>query len=168
MRILLTNDDGIHAEGMKVLMEWAKTIGEIVVYAPKVEQSAKAHAIEIHKPFEAKQVQLYDGSMGWAVDSTPADCVRFALFGLHKQFDVVISGRIHILHSFEDGSYSIFNVLRPGGVVGVDLLWTGSRVAPYFAMAAEASQILRFPATPQHSFAQQSVVLIHYIWNQYP
>ena len=62
-------------------------------------------------------------------------------------FSIVISGRIHTLHYFEDGSYSICHVLRPGGVIGVDLLWTGSRSAPYFAVAAESSQILRFPAS---------------------
>ena len=61
-------------------------------------------------------------------------------------FSILISGRAHTLHSFEDGTYSIFRVLQPGGVIGVDLLWTGSRVAPYFAVAAEDAQILRFPA----------------------
>lgn len=64
-----------------------------------------------------------------------------------EHFSVVIFGKIHTLHYFEDGSYSICHVLHPGGVIGVDLLWTGSRVAPYFAVAAETSQILRFPAS---------------------
>ena len=63
------------------------------------------------------------------------------------QFSVLISGRLHTLHSFEDGTYSIFHVLRPGGVAGVDLLWTGSRVAPYFVVASENSQVLNFPAS---------------------
>ena len=106
MRILLTNDDGIHAPGMKTLMEWAKTIGEISVYAPKVEQSAKAHAIEIHKPFEVRQVELYDGTMGWAVDSTPADCVRFAILGRKEEFDLVISGVNRGLNIGMDVNYS--------------------------------------------------------------
>ena len=106
MRILLTNDDGIHAEGMRVLMEWARTIGEITVYAPRIEQSAKAHAIEIHKPFEAKRVALYDGSMGWAVDSTPADCVRFAILGRKEKFDLVISGVNRGLNIGMDVNYS--------------------------------------------------------------
>lgn len=106
MRILLTNDDGIHAEGMRVLMEWAKTIGEVSVYAPKVEQSAKAHAIEIHKPFEAKKVELHDGSTGWAVDSTPADCVRFAILGQGERFDLVISGVNRGLNIGADINYS--------------------------------------------------------------
>ena len=63
------------------------------------------------------------------------------------QFSVLLSGRLHTLHSFEDGTYSIFHVLRPGGVAGVDLLWTGTRVAPYFVTAAEPSQVLNFPAS---------------------
>ncbi len=106
MRILLTNDDGIHAEGMRVLIDWAKTIGEVAVYAPKVEQSAKAHSIEIHKPFEAKQVELHDGTMGWAVDSTPADCVRFAVIGRKEHFDLVISGVNRGLNIGTDVNYS--------------------------------------------------------------
>ena len=64
-----------------------------------------------------------------------------------ENFSVLISGRLHTLHSFEDGTYSIFHVLRPGGVAGVDLLWTGSRVAPYFVTAAEPSRVLNFPAS---------------------
>ena len=62
-------------------------------------------------------------------------------------FSVVVSGKLHILHSFEDGSYSIFHVLYPGGAAGLDLLWTRSRMAPYFVVAAEVSRILRFPAS---------------------
>ena len=64
-----------------------------------------------------------------------------------EHFSVVISGKLHILHSFEDGSYSIFHVLRSPGIAGVDLLWTGSRVAPYFVIAAEPSVIMNFPAS---------------------
>ena len=62
-------------------------------------------------------------------------------------FSIVVSGKLHILHSFEDGSYSIFHVLHPGGAAGLDLLWTRSRMAPYFVVAAEPSAVLRFPAT---------------------
>ena len=63
------------------------------------------------------------------------------------RFSILISGRLHTLHSFEDGSYSIFHVLRPGGVAGVDLLWTGTRVAPYYVTASEPSAVLSFPAS---------------------
>lgn len=69
-------------------------------------------------------------------------------------FSVLISGRLHTLHSFEDGTYSIFHVLRPGGVAGVDLLWTGSRVAPYYVAAAEPSRVLNFPVSLLEDFLE--------------
>ena len=82
MKILLTNDDGIYAEGLKHLVEWAKTKGEVVVVAPKSEQSGKSHSIEIHKGFGFKKVDLFEGVESYYVDSTPADCVRIAILGL--------------------------------------------------------------------------------------
>ena len=81
MRILITNDDGIQGEGLLHLTRWAMKLGEVVVAAPKVEQSAKSHTIEIHKNFEAKQVDYLPGVTAWAVDSSPADCVRFMVLG---------------------------------------------------------------------------------------
>ena len=92
MKILLTNDDGIEAEGLKHLVEWAKTKGEVSVFAPKVQQSGKSHCIEIHNPFEVKKVDIYDGVEAYSVDSTPADCVRIAVLGMKKKFDLMISG----------------------------------------------------------------------------
>ena len=92
MRILITNDDGIYAEGVLPLVQWAKTKGDVVVAAPKCEQSAKSHSIEIHKPFEVKEVDLFPDVKAYAVDSSPADCVRFAVLGLGLSFDLVISG----------------------------------------------------------------------------
>lgn len=106
MRILITNDDGIYAPGVLPLVQWAKTKGEVTVVAPKVEQSAKSHGIEIHKSFEAKQVDLYPGVTAWAVDSTPADCVRLAILGLHMEFDLVISGINRGLNIGRDIMYS--------------------------------------------------------------
>lgn len=92
MNILITNDDGIGASGLIPLVQWAMTKGNVVVAAPKCEQSAKSHSIEIHKAFEVKKVDLYPGVDAYAVDSAPADCVRFAVLGLHLHFDLVISG----------------------------------------------------------------------------
>jgi 5'-nucleotidase len=106
MRILLTNDDGIHAEGLKVLAEWARTKGEVMIFAPKYEQSAKSHAIQIHAPFEAKQVEHASGLPAWSIDSTPADCVRFAVLGLRERFDLVISGINRGLNIGRDIIYS--------------------------------------------------------------
>lgn len=92
MRILITNDDGINAEGIKYLVEWAKAKGEVTVFAPKVEQSGKSHSIEIHKGYECKKVDLFEGVTAYSIDSTPADCVRVAILGFHLKFDLVISG----------------------------------------------------------------------------
>ncbi len=92
MKILLTNDDGINAEGLRHLVNWAKDKGEICVFAPKVQQSGKSHSIEIHKPYEVKKVDIFDGIEAYSVDSTPADCVRMAVLGFKKKFDLVISG----------------------------------------------------------------------------
>lgn len=92
MRILITNDDGIGASGLLPLARWARKLGQVVVAAPKVEQSGKSHGIELHKPFEVKQVDFGEGITAYAVDSTPADCVRYAVLGRKEAFDLVISG----------------------------------------------------------------------------
>lgn len=92
MKILIVNDDGINAEGIGHLVNWAKTKGEVTVLAPKVQQSAKSHSIEIHNAYEVKKVDLFGGVEAYSVDSTPSDCVRIAALGMKKQFDLVISG----------------------------------------------------------------------------
>ena len=106
MRILVTNDDGINASQLLPLVRWCQKLGEVTTVVPKVEQSGKSHGIEIHKPFEAKQVELAPGITAWAVDSTPADCVRFAVLGLGMQFDLVISGVNRGLNIGSDAIYS--------------------------------------------------------------
>lgn len=92
MRFLIVNDDGIDALGIKLLAQWAKQYGEVTVVAPKVEQSGKSHAIDFINPIEIKRVDFLEGVEAWSMASTPADCVRFAVFGLHRQYDLVLSG----------------------------------------------------------------------------
>ena len=106
MRILITNDDGACASQLPHLIRWCQKIGEVTTVVPKFEQSGKSHGIEIHKPFEAKQVELEPGLMIWTVDSTPADCVRFAILGLHLEFDLVVSGVNRGLNIGADIMYS--------------------------------------------------------------
>ncbi len=92
MRILLTNDDGINAEGLSYLIAFARKLGDVTVVAPLEQQSGKSQAIELHKAFSVKKVELDGTVAAYAVDSTPADCVRFAILGLKQRFDLVISG----------------------------------------------------------------------------
>lgn len=106
MRILITNDDGINAKCLLPLAQWAQRYGEVTVFAPKVEQSGKSHGIEIHKPFEVKQVDFAPGITAYAVDSTPADCVRIAILGMKMEFDLVISGINRGLNIGQDTIYS--------------------------------------------------------------
>ena len=106
MRILITNDDGMHATQLDPLIRWCRKLGEITTVVPKVEQSGKSHGIELRHAFEAKQVELAPGITAWAVDSTPADCVRFAVMGLKQEFDLVISGINRGLNVGTDMMYS--------------------------------------------------------------
>ena len=92
MRILVTNDDSISAAQLIPLVKWCQKLGEVTVVVPKVEQSGKSQGIELHKPFEVVQVDLLPGVAAYTVDSTPADCIRFAMFGLKLDVDLVISG----------------------------------------------------------------------------
>lgn len=106
MRILITNDDGIHAAALRPFAQWAQRLGEVTVFAPKVEQSGKSHGIEIHKAFEVKKVDFLPGITAYSVDSTPADCVRIAVLGMKMQFDLVISGINRGLNIGQDTIYS--------------------------------------------------------------
>ena len=92
MRILITNDDGIAAPALPHLVNWAKELGEVTVVAPKIEQSGKSQAIDFFREVEIKRTPRLGDVEAWAMDSTPADCVRFGITGLKKEYDLVISG----------------------------------------------------------------------------
>ena len=106
MKILVCNDDGIYAEGIRLLANWAKKHGEVTVSAPKVQQSAKSHAINIHDHIEVNKVDLLDGVTAYEVGSTPVDSVRFATLGLNAHYDLVLSGVNHGFNMGEDILYS--------------------------------------------------------------
>ena len=106
MKILITNDDGISAEGIKILASWARKLGNVTVSAPKVQQSAKSHAINIHDPIEVDKIDYIDGVTAYVVDSTPVDSVRFATLGLDIHYDLVLSGVNRGFNMGEDILYS--------------------------------------------------------------
>lgn len=93
MRILLTNDDGIRGAGLRLLAAWARTLGEVLIVAPKEEQSACSQSIVLRRPFEVAKSDLFAdlGIDAYRVDATPADCVRFAM-DILGPFDLVFSG----------------------------------------------------------------------------
>ena len=110
MKILITNDDGIRAPGLEILANWARKLGTVTVVAPKSEQSAKSHSINIRTPFEVQKVSWLEGIDCYSVDSAPADCIRFAYNGLNRdtndRFDLVLSGINKGLNVGEDIAYS--------------------------------------------------------------
>ncbi len=110
MNILITNDDGINAPALPYLVDWAKKFGDVTVVAPKFEQSGKSQAIDFRNSVEAVRVYHFNDCEAWSLDSTPADCVRFAVRWLKKKYDLVISGI--------NRGYNLGNDIAYSGTVG--------------------------------------------------
>jgi len=106
MRILITNDDGIESSVLPTFVEWAKKYGEVTVVVPAEEQSGKSQAIDFRNNPKVQKVDLCEGCDVYSMTSTPADCVRFAVLGLHKEYDIVFSGINKGYNLGDDISYS--------------------------------------------------------------
>ncbi len=93
MQILLTNDDGIHAPGLAAMEEELKQLGEVCVVAPAHEQSGVSHSITFLSPLICREVYQGDRHRGWAVEGSPADCVKIGVFELcPRRPDLIVSG----------------------------------------------------------------------------
>jgi 5'-nucleotidase len=110
MRVLLTNDDGIEADGLQTLRRALLGVPgvELAVVAPDGNRSAMARSITTRRPLWVEEVDFGDGTVGYATDGTPVDCVRFAKLGLVDGFtaDVVVSGINHGANLGDDITYS--------------------------------------------------------------
>lgn len=115
MRILITNDDSITATQLIPLIKWCQKLGEVTAVVPKYEQSGKSHSIELHQPFEVKKVEAEPGITIYTVDSSPADCVRYAVLGMKQQYDLVVSG------------------INKGFNMGTDIMYSGTAGAVFEA-----------------------------------
>ncbi len=94
--ILITNDDGINAPGIKVLTEAVKDLGKIVVVAPDKPQSGMGHAITVGYPLRLTAVQTFDDIEAYQCSGTPVDCVKLAVDKvLHRKPDICLSGINH-------------------------------------------------------------------------
>jgi 5'-nucleotidase len=109
-RILVTNDDGIYSAGIYALHNAMLEIGETYVVAPDSEKSAVGHAITIADPLRVFEIERNGKFFGWAVNGTPADCVKLGVKGI-LQFkpDLVVSG-------INQGSNTATNVIYSGTV----------------------------------------------------
>jgi 5'-nucleotidase len=90
MRILVSNDDGVHSPGLYALAKVAQAYGDVRVVAPDVEQSAMSHAITVRRPLHYARQKL-DGLEAYKVDGTPADCVALGAHHWDK-VDLVLTG----------------------------------------------------------------------------
>lgn len=143
MKILITNDDGIFGEGLAVLVNWARKLGDVTVVAPKFQHSGKSHSINIFTPFEIKKTDNFPGILSYSVDSTPADCVRFATLGLETKYDLVLSG------------------VNCGFNLGDDIFYSGTSGAAFEARACGMKSVAL--STDAHTFdaARDSLDLIY-------
>jgi 5'-nucleotidase len=91
-QILVTNDDGIFAEGISVLRDALAQLGAVTVVAPERPRSASGHAITLHKPLRAEKVGMPWGGEGYASNGTPSDCVVLGISALMSHCDLVVSG----------------------------------------------------------------------------
>ncbi len=111
MRILLSNDDGIHSPGITILARKLSTEHEVYVVAPDRERSAAGHSLTLHHPLRVEKMEFgYDnGVRAWATNGTPGDCVKIALNAiLDKKPDILISG------------------INNGPNLGADVLYSGT------------------------------------------
>lgn len=159
MRILITNDDGMHADQLLPLIRWCQKLGEVTVFVPKVEQSGKSHSFEIRNPFEVKQVELAPDVTIWSVDSTPADCVRIAVLGMKKEFDLVISGINRGLNIGSDIMYSGTVAAASEGVnLGIPSVAISTTWANYPTATEKLDEIL-------NCFREKDLFSIHTLYN---
>ncbi|CAM3931645.1 5'/3'-nucleotidase SurE [Alicyclobacillus pomorum] len=95
MRILISNDDGIHAPGIRALAEAVKDAGELVVVAPDRQRSASSHGISLYQRLYVNEVDFgMQGVQAYSVSGTPVDCVKWAIASLSdkRPFDLMLSG----------------------------------------------------------------------------
>jgi 5'-nucleotidase len=112
MLILLTNDDGIYAPGLAAMEGALSRLGEVVVVAPATEQSGVGHSITFLTPLMAKEAFDGERRRGWAVEGSPADCVKLAIAKFCDRVpDLVVSG------------------INGGLNVGINVLYSGTVAA---------------------------------------
>lgn len=108
MKILLSNDDGIYAKGLRVLYEAMKSFGDVKVVAPDRNRSGASNSLTLSNPLRVKKIE----ADFWSVEGTPTDCVHLALTGLFNELpDIVISG------------------INDGSNLGDDILYSGTVAA---------------------------------------
>lgn len=159
MRILVTNDDGLRAAGLLPLLRWCRQLGEVTTIVPLVEQSGKSHGIELKKPFKVHEVELEPGIMAYAVESTPADCVRYGVLARGMKFDLVISGINRGLNIGADIMYSgTVAAVREAGFLGIPAIALSTSPEYYDHAVEHLDRIFEY-------IHRRQLLKVHHIYN---
>jgi len=145
-RILVTNDDGIFSEGIKLLAEALGELGEVFVVAPDREQSASGHSLTLHHPLRMRKVR----ENWFSVDGTPTDCVNLAVLGLLKDDPpgLVVSGVNFGLNLGDDVTYSgTVSATFEGSLLGIPSVAFSQEVEEGFSFEAAAAFARTFVAS---------------------
>lgn len=158
MNILITNDDGIYSEGIRVLYESLIKLGKVTVVAPDTERSAVGHAITLSDPLRVKKVTRGGKFFGYATSGMPADCVKLAIRAIMKKKpDLVVSG----INLGPNVGYSVLysgtvSGATEGAILGIPsfAISLNTFVNPDYAFAAEfarkfARQMLKYKNLPK-------------------
>jgi 5'-nucleotidase len=142
MNILVTNDDGIYAPGLAALASQMRHLGNVFIAAPSTEQSGVGHSITYLTPLVCKEIFRDDHHWGWAVDGSPADCVKLAISQICPvKPDLVVSG------------------INSGLNAGINVLYSGTVAAAiegaFFGIRSFAVSL---QYDPQADFAAAAVV----------
>jgi 5'-nucleotidase len=136
-RILVTNDDGVFSEGIKLLAATLGEIAEVVVVAPDREQSASGHALTLSRPLRMQKM----AENWYSVDGTPTDCVNLAVLSLLKERppDFVVSGINFGLNLGDDVTYSgTVSATFEGTLLGIPSVAFSQEVAEGFSFETAA------------------------------
>jgi 5'-nucleotidase len=157
VRILLTNDDGVYAPGLRALRTELMKLGDVTVVAPATEQSAVGHSITLLTPLLVQEVNDDAGKpMGWAVEGRPADCVKLALLELLPPDlpDLVVSG-------LNAGSNTGINVLYSGTVAAAIEGSFFHRTSIAVSLEYQKPRALDFPGAAAHARQVIEQILAH-------
>ncbi len=160
MKIVITNDDGIEAEGIKCLPKAISKLGDVYVVAPKTPQSAGSHSTTLHKPLRIAEYSLNLGEKkAMSVSGSPADCVLLAV-------DVLVKGKVDL----------VISGINEGPNIGSDVIYSGTVAGaregslngiPSIAISLAAYKDLNFDAAGKFAYLFVKTVLEKKISNIY-
>lgn len=145
MNLLVVNDDGYDAVGIKKLASHLKKYGKVFVCGPDTGRSASGHSIFLHKPISFKYYGQDDGIEWYSVSGMPADCVRLAVALLPVHFDLVFSGINNGLNLGTDIIYSgTVSAAREGHIEGIPAVAISTDFNCFEIVDAELDNLLKF------------------------